>query len=504
MASLIIEKSQKAELIGQQFELLENGAALRIGRDASNDVALDDQRSSKKHCRIYLQDGDWYLEDGGSRNGTILRGDKIKKIAIGGDARFQVGSSLLHFRADEHLDRFQGKEVHGCRLEKLLGASGGVLRYHARQLALDRGIRLDIIHPSWPCLAERNEILESHVTKLERDLGSGAQIRHPNIAQVLRHTIPDERGGGLVLVKLSGMTSLGDSLSHLLAADQSARLKFLSMLADALCARSEFESLNTPFGLGDIGFDNRGCPWIPAFELSSWLATVRGHGRTLPGLVPYLPPEMIAKLDGTEAPPEYTFASMAYNFGAVAYHVLTGKAPMGDGLGAETLRNHLKLASAPANLLAPGVPEEIVALLDRFLKKNPAERPASREEIVAPFEKATAALQASAAPSAAAPSNVPEAGSDAHLDDDLDDDDDDDDWDVMPEVTPAAVVPSTTVAPGTSPRETEAARARKVGSPFEETGLDFRTLPMWIAFWILLFFVTKYGVQFALETTLKN
>ena len=61
MASLIIEKSQKAELIDQQFELLENGAALRIGRDGSNDVALDDQRSSKKHCRIYLMSASRFL-----------------------------------------------------------------------------------------------------------------------------------------------------------------------------------------------------------------------------------------------------------------------------------------------------------------------------------------------------------------------------------------------------------------------------------------------------------
>ena len=498
MAVLIIEKSQKAVLIGQQHELLENGTALQIGRDASNDVALEDQRSSRNHCRVYLQDGNWYLEDGGSRNGTLLRGEKIKKIALSGDTRFQVGSSLMHFRPNEHVDRFQGKEVHGCRLEKLLSCPGGVMRYHAWQLALDRGIRLDILHPGWPCLAKPSAHLEERLRQLDQDLTEATRLNHPNVAPVLRSSIPDDRGGGQILIKLSGMTSLGDSLSQLLAAGQPVSLKFLSMLADALCTRAKHASLNTPFGLDDIGFDSRGCPWIPALELSSWIAIARGQGRTLPGLVPYLPPEMVARLDSTDPPPAFTFASMAYNFGAIAYHLLTGKPPMGDGLGAEILRNHLKLAVAPANLLAPTVPDEIVALLDRLLKKQPRERPSSPEEIVGPFENSAATLQdasEAASPADASSPATPEPAPVAVLDD-LDDDEDDDDWDVLPENTPA---PNVDVAPANEVRPASA-----VAPSTRSALVDARSIPLWVAFWVLLFFMAKYGVRLLLESNLSH
>ena len=485
MALIIIEKSQKPDLEGRRFELIENGDALSIGRDSSNDVALEDSRSSRNHCVVVLEGGNWYLKDQKSRNGTFLKSEKVKKIALQNDAKFQVGSSLLRFLSNEHIDQFQGKEISGCRLEKLLDSTGGVLRYHAWQLALDRGVRLDLVHPRWPGLAERSPSLDEKLKRLLSDLESSKGLNHPGVAPVLRYSLPDERGGGLSLLKLAGMTNLEESLSQLFSTELAVRIRFLKLLAQALWARAEYPALNTPFGLRDIGLDNRGCPWIPAFELSSWLALARGKSTLLPGLVTYFPPELSGDTSAEGSlSSEFTFASLAYNFGAVAYHVLTGKAPMGDGLGAEILDNHQKLSPAPANLLSPGIPPNTVTLLEKLLEKVPAKRPSTIEEIVKPLDEAlkqTPPAAAAQAPPVEPPPPPPIQDLDLE---------DEDDWDVVDAPSTSPTVPPRAAPPP----------ARSVVS--RGAGIDWRTMPIWIVFWVLLFFVTKYAVRHLLETNL--
>ena len=46
----------------------------RIGRAADNSLVLDDDMASAHHARLSFQDGQWWLEDLGSRNGTEVNG----------------------------------------------------------------------------------------------------------------------------------------------------------------------------------------------------------------------------------------------------------------------------------------------------------------------------------------------------------------------------------------------------------------------------------------------
>lgn len=43
-----------------------------IGRAADNDIVLDDETVSSHHARILFQDGQWWVEDLASRNGTVV------------------------------------------------------------------------------------------------------------------------------------------------------------------------------------------------------------------------------------------------------------------------------------------------------------------------------------------------------------------------------------------------------------------------------------------------
>jgi hypothetical protein len=63
-------------------------AVILVGRATSNDVCIDDTTVSKLHARIRLSERGFIVEDAGSRNGTWVEGEKLKRPAevCAGDA----------------------------------------------------------------------------------------------------------------------------------------------------------------------------------------------------------------------------------------------------------------------------------------------------------------------------------------------------------------------------------------------------------------------------------
>jgi len=78
-----------------------SGKELRIGRDASNDVVLDDARLSREHCRISHRAGRYLFEDLHSTHGSLLRGARIhERLLEEGDAiRLGAWTLLFHEKA---------------------------------------------------------------------------------------------------------------------------------------------------------------------------------------------------------------------------------------------------------------------------------------------------------------------------------------------------------------------------------------------------------------------
>ena len=50
---------------------------LFIGRDLSNDIVINDPEISRRHARLYIQDGSFVLEDLGSTNGSSVNGQRL-------------------------------------------------------------------------------------------------------------------------------------------------------------------------------------------------------------------------------------------------------------------------------------------------------------------------------------------------------------------------------------------------------------------------------------------
>jgi len=60
---------------GAAFTL--EGDQLTIGRDATNEIVINDAEISRRHARLTFQGGKYVLEDLGSTNGTFVNGQRL-------------------------------------------------------------------------------------------------------------------------------------------------------------------------------------------------------------------------------------------------------------------------------------------------------------------------------------------------------------------------------------------------------------------------------------------
>ncbi|MDO4562680.1 MAG: FHA domain-containing protein [Clostridia bacterium] len=65
--------------VSESYELKDS---VIIGRGKGCSIKIEDDTLSLKHCRVFEQDGSYYLEDLKSTNGTLLNGEKIEGDAI--------------------------------------------------------------------------------------------------------------------------------------------------------------------------------------------------------------------------------------------------------------------------------------------------------------------------------------------------------------------------------------------------------------------------------------
>lgn len=81
------------EMVGLRFDLAEE---LTVGRAAGCQITLDDTFASQVHARVFRRDGQLYVEDLGSTNGTWLNREKVTgPLEMERGDHLQVGNTVL-------------------------------------------------------------------------------------------------------------------------------------------------------------------------------------------------------------------------------------------------------------------------------------------------------------------------------------------------------------------------------------------------------------------------
>jgi len=91
-----LEVLEPADERGRSYPL---GNEASIGRAAGCQITIDDTYCSQLHARVFTNEGQWFVEDLGSTNGTWLNRQKVAgpMVLRRGD-RLQVGNTVMELR----------------------------------------------------------------------------------------------------------------------------------------------------------------------------------------------------------------------------------------------------------------------------------------------------------------------------------------------------------------------------------------------------------------------
>ena len=91
---------------GEQDVRLENGNAWRLGRSSENQIRVPSELVSRQHALVQLmENGEYYLFDLGSRNGTFLNGTRVTIPALLNDGdRISLGDFQVSFHCPTRVD----------------------------------------------------------------------------------------------------------------------------------------------------------------------------------------------------------------------------------------------------------------------------------------------------------------------------------------------------------------------------------------------------------------
>lgn len=126
----------KGPQMGREFRL-EPGHVM-IGRAPDNDIALHDENVSRRHALIVCEkDGKIFIEDLGSKNGTLVNGRRIRVRYLRGGERLILGArAIFRFELRDSIEQeYASRLYESATQDALTGAQNA--RYFHDQLAVE-------------------------------------------------------------------------------------------------------------------------------------------------------------------------------------------------------------------------------------------------------------------------------------------------------------------------------------------------------------------------------
>src|SRR5256884_4101328 len=261
---------------------------------------------------------------------------------------------------------FRSAVAGGYSLERELGRGGMGVVYLAREVRLDRPVAIKLLPPSKasdPQLRER----------FLREARTAAKLSHPNIIPI--HAV--EEIGGFVFFAMAYIE--GETLTERvrrrgpLAPSEASRV--LRDVAWALAYAHGQGVIHRDVKPDNILLENNGRVLVADFGIASVVAGAGGlTSEGVIGTPEFMSPE--------QALGEVVDArSDLYSLGLVGFFALSGTLPFEGEKATEVLAKQVTEPAPPLASVAPGVPRRIAQAIDRCLSKDPADRPASGENV---------------------------------------------------------------------------------------------------------------------------
>jgi eukaryotic-like serine/threonine-protein kinase len=256
-----------------------------------------------------------------------------------------------------------------------LGRGGMGIVYLAIDVNLDREVAIKVL-PAY--LTEPSGVRDRFL----REARTAAKLSHPNIVPVYR---ADEKDGVVFFV----MRHVdGESLAERLASqgplaplDAARMLEEVALALDYAHARGVIHRDIKPENILLERGSNSAV--VTDFGIARLMeaAPATATGQVL-GTVHYMSPEQVLgeRLDGR---------SDVYSLGVVGFKAVTGQLPFDSRSATAVLVEHVMKEPPKVRSIGPGVPEQLAAIIDRCLAKDPAARYQTAGALASALDDAT-------------------------------------------------------------------------------------------------------------------
>ena len=269
-----------------------------------------------------------------------------------------------------------GARIAHYRVDSRIGSGGMGQVYRAIDLTLERPVALKTLRPQFLGDPER-------VRRFVQEARSASALNHPNIvtiyeigqARVQIDDVPPTAAAPTVQYMAMELVE-GGTLRSLMDRGRS-----FAELAGVLAQAAE--GLGKAHGAGIIHRDLKpenimitadGYAKIVDFGLAKLAQTGETKAGTMLGTIAYMSPEQI---DGTNIGPQ----ADVFAFGCILYECATRQRPFGGDMAMDTINKILFSEPLAMRLIAEDAPADLQPIVDKCLKKDPAERYASMREV---------------------------------------------------------------------------------------------------------------------------
>jgi DNA-binding beta-propeller fold protein YncE len=251
----------------------------------------------------------------------------------------------------------------GLRIDGVAGHGGMGVVYRATQLALNRTVAVKVVAPS---LADDPQFRE----RFKRESELAASIEHPHVVPVLH---AGEEGGRLyVTMRFVDGTDLRQLIvreGRILPERAAVIVAQVAAALDAAHARGLVHRDVKPANILLTERDGGLHAYLTDFGLTKQSAATDGLTRTgtVLGTMDYISPE---QLEGRAIDARVD----VYALGCVFYQALTGSVPFPRDTDAAKMWAHVRQPPPRLSAVAPDLPVQLDAVVQRAMAKDPAER----------------------------------------------------------------------------------------------------------------------------------
>ena len=364
-----------------------------LGREKNCAWELADPKVSRLHCEIKMEQGQFWVEDKNSSNGTYVNGHRIVKVALQHRDIIRIGITSMLFEIaqttpnreieefiplDPNQARTSGETIRmhrpenqmfaHYRIEYELGRGGMGIVYKAYDTKLERTIALKL-------LAVDRGTYQDRIKRFVLEAKAAARIKHPNIVSIFE--VGDNPQHYFTMEYIEG-----DTLSQRIKESRIAPLQAATIfqkVAWALAVVHEAGIIHRDIKPSNIMILDEGHPKIMDFGLAKVIdQSISSPGRMI-GTPAYISPE---QAEGKVITP----ASDIYSLGATLYETLTGRPPFQGDSYYNVLYQVLDNDPITPRALNPDIAIDLEAICLKCLEKSPGKRYSSGRELAKDFE----------------------------------------------------------------------------------------------------------------------